>query len=55
MPNPQTHDEKLKTRILMAKINDVWYGEFYSPTSTDHIDDRMNFYAYAAESIKYMR
>lgn len=39
----------------MARINNVWYGEFYAPVSQDARDTREDFYAYAAASIKKMR
>ena len=39
----------------MAKINNTWYGEFYSPVSSSNEDNREEFYAYAAEAIEAMR
>ena len=39
----------------MAKINNVWYGEFYAPVSSSDEDTRHDFYAYAAEAITAMR
>ena len=45
----------MRSRITMAKINNVWYGEFYSPVNSCRIEDKENFYAYAAEAIEAMR
>ena len=45
----------MRSRITMAKINNVWYGEFYSPVNSCRIEDRESFYAYAAEAIEEMR
>ena len=39
----------------MAKINNTWYGEFYSPVSSSNEDTREEFYAYAAEAIEAIR
>ena len=39
----------------MGKINNVWYAEFYSPVNSDKLEDREEFYAYAAEAIRAMR
>ena len=39
----------------MAKINNTWFGEFYSPVESSTADDKENFYAYAAEAIEAMR
>ena len=39
----------------MARINNVWYGEFYSPVSSSNEETREEFYAYAAEAIEAMQ
>ena len=39
----------------MAKINNTWFGELYSPVESSTVDDKENFYAYAAEAIEAMR
>ena len=55
LQNPHTDHPKLKSRILMARINNVWYGELYSPTSNASVEQRTDFYAYASEAITMMR
>ena len=54
LSNPAA-DEKLRSRVTAACINKVWYGEFYSPTSSENADVREEFYAYANEVIRKMR
>ena len=39
----------------MARINNIWYGEFYAPVNSESREIREDFYAYAAASIKKMR
>ena len=39
----------------MARINNMWYGEFYAPVDSDNVEERQRFYAYAEEAITAMR
>ena len=52
--NPHHTQQKMRSRILIAKIDNVWYGEFYAPVSSETTAERQNFYAYAAEAITKM-
>ena len=55
LENPDEEDTQMKSRITMAKIDNVWYGEFYAPVNTDRAEQRNEFCAYAAEVITKMR
>ena len=39
----------------MGKINNVWYGELYALVNSSNVEEREEFYAYAAEAVAPMR